>query len=100
MDYTLGIDVDRSSGRTNGAAGIQLAYAMAEQAFIKDGINRVLLATDGDFNVGMVNHEQLKDLIEEKRKTGISLSTLGFGTGNYNDHLMEQYCILKHLYRK
>jgi len=63
---------------------------MAEQAFIKVGINRVLLATDGDFNVGTVDHEQLKDLIEEKRKTGISLSTLGFGTGNYNDHLMEQ----------
>ncbi|MEE9551720.1 MAG: YfbK domain-containing protein, partial [Gammaproteobacteria bacterium] len=67
-----------------------LAYAMAEQAFIKGGINRVLLATDGDFNVGTVNHEQLKDLIEEKRKSGIALSTLGFGTGNYNDHLMEQ----------
>jgi len=67
-----------------------LAYAMAEQAFIKGGINRVLLATDGDFNVGTVNIEQLKNLVEEKRKTGIALSTLGFGTGNYNDHLMEQ----------
>jgi len=63
---------------------------MAEQSFIKDGINRVLLATDGDFNVGTVNFEALKDLIEEKRKTGISLTTLGFGRGNYNDHLMEQ----------
>ena len=84
--------LDRLSagGSTNGAAGIRLAYAMAEQAFIKNGINRVLLATDGDFNVGTVNTEQLKDLIEEKRKTGIALSTLGFGTGNYNDHLMEQ----------
>jgi Ca-activated chloride channel family protein len=84
------LDQLTAGGRTNGAAGIKLAYAMAEQAFIKDGINRVLLATDGDFNVGTVDHEQLKDLIEEKRKTGISLSTLGFGTGNYNDHLMEQ----------
>ncbi|MFT5350803.1 MAG: Ca-activated chloride channel family protein, partial [Gammaproteobacteria bacterium] len=79
-----------AGGSTNGAAGIRLAYAMAEQAFIKGGINRVLLATDGDFNVGTSNTEQLKDLIEEKRKSGIALSTLGFGTGNYNDQLMEQ----------
>jgi Ca-activated chloride channel family protein len=79
-----------AGGSTNGGAGIQLAYAIAEQAFIKNGINRVLLATDGDFNVGTVNFEALKNLIEEKRKTGISLTTLGFGTGNYNDHLMEQ----------
>lgn len=79
-----------AGGSTNGASGIRLAYDMAQQGFIKDGINRVLLATDGDFNVGTVNHEQLMDLIEEKRKTGIALSTLGFGTGNYNDHLMEQ----------
>jgi Ca-activated chloride channel family protein len=63
---------------------------MAELAHLKDGINRVLLATDGDFNVGTVNFEQLKDLVEEKRKSGVALSTLGFGTGNYNDHLMEQ----------
>jgi Ca-activated chloride channel family protein len=79
-----------AGGSTNGASGIRLAYAMAEQSFIKDGINRVLLATDGDFNVGTVNIEQLLDLIEAKRRTGIALSTLGFGTGNYNDHLMEQ----------
>jgi Ca-activated chloride channel family protein len=63
---------------------------MAQQEFIKDGINRVILATDGDFNVGTVNHEQLMDLIEDKRRHGISLTTLGFGQGNYNDHLMEQ----------
>jgi Ca-activated chloride channel family protein len=89
---TIIASLDRltAGGRTNGAAGIRLAYAVAEQSFIKDGINRVLLATDGDFNVGTVNHEQLRNLIEEKRKGGISLSTLGFGTGNYNDHLMEQ----------
>ncbi len=84
------IDQLTAGGRTNGAAGIRLAYAMAEQGYIPNGINRVLLATDGDFNVGTTDIEQLKDLIEEKRKTGISLSTLGFGTGNYNDHLMEQ----------
>ncbi len=80
----------QAGGSTNGGAGIQLAYAMAEQAFIENGINRVLLATDGDFNVGTANIEMLKDLIEEKRKSGIALTTLGFGTGNYNDHLMEQ----------
>ncbi len=77
-------------GRTNGAAGIRLAYQMAEDAFVPGGINRVLLATDGDFNVGTTSFEALKDLVEEKRKSGISLTTLGFGTGNYNDHLMEQ----------
>jgi Ca-activated chloride channel family protein len=84
------LDELSAGGRTNGAAGIRTAYQLAEQSYIKDGINRVILATDGDFNVGTVNFEALKDLIEEKRKSGISLTTLGFGTGNYNDHLMEQ----------
>lgn len=89
---TINAALDRltAGGSTNGGEGIKLAYAMAQQAFIKDGINRVLLATDGDFNVGTVNFEALKNLIEQKRKSGISLTTLGFGTGNYNDHLMEQ----------
>lgn len=80
----------KAGGSTNGASGIQLAYQVAQQGYITKGINRILLATDGDFNVGTVNFEQLKILVEEKRKTGISLSTLGFGSGNYNDHLMEQ----------
>jgi Ca-activated chloride channel family protein len=84
------IDRLEAGGSTNGAAGIELAYAMAAQGHIKGGINRVLLATDGDFNVGTVDFEQLKDLVEDKRKSGVALSTLGFGTGNYNDHLMEQ----------
>jgi len=84
------LDRLEAGGSTNGAAGIQLAYALAERAFLRHGINRVMLATDGDFNVGVVDFEQLKDLIEEKRKSGVALSTLGFGTGNYNDHLMEQ----------
>ena len=84
------LDTLTAGGSTNGAAGIRLAYAMAEQAYIRNGINRVILATDGDFNVGTVNFEALKDLIEQKRETGISLTTLGFGTGNYNDQLMEQ----------
>lgn len=80
----------RAGGSTNGGSGIHLAYAMAEQGFMKDGVNRVLLATDGDFNVGTVSLEALKDLIAEKRKGGIALTTLGVGTGNYNDSLMEQ----------
>ena len=80
----------QAGGSTNGAAGIRLAYRLAEQSFIKKGINRVILCTDGDFNVGTVSFEALKNLVEEKRKTGITLTTLGFGSGNYNDHLMEQ----------
>jgi len=79
-----------AGGATNGQAGIELAYSMAEQAFIKDGVNRVILATDGDFNVGLTSHEQLIELIKRKRQKGIALTTLGFGQGNYNDHLMEQ----------
>jgi Ca-activated chloride channel family protein len=80
----------QAGGSTNGAAGIELAYDLAEEHFIDGGINRVLLATDGDFNVGITDFEELKELIEEKRKTGINLTTLGFGSGNYNDQLMEQ----------
>jgi len=80
----------QAGGSTNGAAGIRLAYRMAEQSFIKGGINRILLATDGDFNVGTTNFESLKSLVEEKRKSGVTLTTLGFGGGNYNDHLAEQ----------
>jgi len=63
---------------------------MAEQAFIKDGINRVILATDGDFNVGPNSVQELKQLIGAKKKTGTGLTVLGFGMGNYNDHLMEE----------
>ena len=79
-----------SAFSTNGESGIQLAYQMAQQGFIKDGINRILLATDGDFNVGITNFNALKSLVEEKRKSGVTLSTLGYGGGNYNDQLMEQ----------
>lgn len=84
--------LDRLSagGRTNGAAGIELAYAQAARGFIEGGVNRVVLATDGDFNVGTVDFEALRDLAERKRETGIAITTLGFGAGNYNDRLMEQ----------
>ncbi|MGD8937114.1 MAG: VWA domain-containing protein [Thiogranum sp.] len=84
------LDTLTAGGSTNGGAGIRLAYALAQQALIKDGINRVILATDGDFNVGTVDFERLKQLVEDRRGQGIGLTTLGFGTGNYNDQLMEQ----------
>lgn len=80
----------RAGGSTNGAAGIKLAYQLAKSKFDSKGINRVILATDGDFNVGTVNFEALTELVEAERNSGIALTTLGFGTGNYNDHLMEQ----------
>jgi Ca-activated chloride channel family protein len=79
-----------AGGSTNGGAGIRLAYSLAQQSYIEDGINRVIIATDGDFNVGTVSFEALKDLVEIRRKSGIALTTLGFGGGNYNDRLMEQ----------
>ena len=84
------IDQLVAGGSTAGASGIALAYQAAQQSFIAGGINRVLLATDGDFNVGITDFRQLKSLVEARRKSGVSLSTLGFGTGNYNDQLMEQ----------
>lgn len=79
-----------AGGSTAGASGIELAYQMAQQAFIPNGINRILLATDGDFNVGVSDFDSLKQMAVDKRKTGISLTTLGFGVDNYNEHLMEQ----------
>ena len=84
--------IDRLSagGGTAGGAGIQMAYQQAEKGFIKGGNNRILLATDGDFNVGVTRFETLIDTVKEKRRSGIALTTLGFGTGNYNDRLMEQ----------
>ena len=79
-----------AGGSTAGGAGIQLAYNIAEDNFIKGGVNRVILATDGDFNVGIRDRDALIELIEKKRDTGITLTTLGFGTGNYNEAMMEQ----------
>jgi Ca-activated chloride channel family protein len=84
------LDALTAGGSTNGGAGIRLAYTLARQGYIDGGINRVLLATDGDFNVGTVDFEMLKQLVAEQRSSGIGLTTLGFGSGNYNDHLMEQ----------
>lgn len=84
------IDSLRAGGSTNGAAGIQLAYQIAELHKIEGGINRVIIASDGDLNVGVTDIDELKELISIKRDKGIALTTLGFGTGNYNYSLMEQ----------
>jgi Ca-activated chloride channel family protein len=84
------LDNLRSGGSTAGAAGIELAYALAGSSFVEDGINRVILATDGDFNVGISSESQLIDLIEEKRESGVFLSVLGFGQGNLQDSKMEK----------
>jgi Ca-activated chloride channel homolog len=79
-----------AGGSTNGGQGIQLAYAMAKQAFIKNGVNRVILATDGDFNVGVTDPKALETLVGDQRQHGIALTTLGFGQGNYNDAMAER----------
>jgi Ca-activated chloride channel family protein len=84
------LDQLESGGSTNGGEGIELAYALAERNFVKGGVNRVVLATDGDFNVGVSSHDALIELIEKKRESGVFLSVLGFGTDNLNDHTMEQ----------
>lgn len=78
-----------SAGSTAGASGIQLAYQQAEAGMIPGGINHVILCTDGDFNVGISSTEGLVDLITEKRKSGITLTVLGYGSGNLNDAMME-----------
>ena len=83
------IDNLGASGSTAGGEGIRLAYQLADQHFNSNGINRIILATDGDFNVGISDTKKLKGYIERKRKTGVSLSILGFGMGNYNDQLMQ-----------
>ncbi len=79
-----------AGGSTAGAAGIHMAYDIAQRNFIRNGNNRVILATDGDFNVGVSSNSELVRLIENKRNNGIFLSILGFGTGNYKDAKMEQ----------
>jgi len=79
-----------AGGSTNGGDGIRLAYAMARRGFIDGGVNRVILATDGDFNVGTVDGGSLETMVADQRRSGIALTTLGFGHGNYNDHLAER----------
>jgi Ca-activated chloride channel family protein len=84
------LDALQAGGSTNGGQGIQLAYQVAREQFVEGGVNRVILATDGDFNVGLVDQQDLEDLVARQRKSGIALTTLGFGQGNYNDQIAER----------
>ncbi len=84
------IDSLNAAGSTNGEDALKLAYNQAEQAMQKNGINRIVMLTDGDFNVGISNVDQMLDLVKANRDRGISLSTVGFGRGNLNDYMMEQ----------
>ncbi len=79
----------RAGGSTNGGEGIRLAYSLAREHFVKGGINRVILATDGDFNVGTTSRSELANLIEKERESGVFLTVLGVGTGNIQDSQME-----------
>ncbi|MFP8845708.1 vWA domain-containing protein [Shewanella baltica] len=87
---TYALEQLSAGGSTNGGQGITQAYQLAQKHFIPNGINRVILATDGDFNVGVTDFDDLIALIEKEKDHGIGLTTLGFGLGNYNDQLMEQ----------
>ncbi|HVR91417.1 MAG TPA: VWA domain-containing protein [Novosphingobium sp.] len=84
------LDRLESGGSTAGGAGLQLAYQVARDSFIEGGVNRILLATDGDFNVGVSDDKSLIAMVERERDSGITLTTLGFGEGNYNEAMMEQ----------
>ncbi|MCB0419484.1 MAG: von Willebrand factor type A domain-containing protein, partial [Bdellovibrionales bacterium] len=92
LHQTIMAALDRlqAGGSTNGGQGIQLAYNIAKKHFIKGGVNRVILATDGDFNVGVSSRGELVRRIEQSREKGIYLSILGFGMGNYKDGQMEE----------
>ena len=78
-----------AEGSTNGEAGLEQAYRLAESSFIEGGVNRVVMASDGDLNVGISSESELHDFVERKRETGVYLSVLGFGSGNYKDNKME-----------
>jgi len=86
MDALNGLS---AGGSTNGGAALEMAYQLAEKNFIENGNNRVIIASDGDWNVGITSQSEMSDLIKEKRETGIYLSVLGFGMGNYSDSRMQ-----------
>ena len=79
----------RAGGGTNGGAALEMAYDLAEQYFIEDGNNRVILASDGDWNLGITSQSEMSDLIKKEKESGIYLSVLGFGMGNYSDSRMQ-----------
>lgn len=84
------LDCLDAGGSTAGGEGIKLAYSVARANYLQGGINRIFLATDGDFNVGISDNKVLEELVKENRDDGITLTTLGFGTGNYNEAMMER----------
>lgn len=84
------VDKLYASGSTDGGSGLKDAYAVAKKNLIKEGINRIILATDGDFNVGVTDTNQIVKIVEEEAKSGVTMTTLGFGQGNINDQTMEQ----------
>jgi Ca-activated chloride channel family protein len=83
------LDALTAGGSTNGGEGLSLAYKIARENFVRGGVNRVILATDGDFNVGVTDHGALLRLVEEQARAGVALTTLGFGMGNYKDDTLE-----------
>lgn len=83
------IETLKSYGGTNGEAGIEVAYELARKTFIHKGNNRILMFTDGDFNVGKTSNSEMVSIVEKERKSGVFLSIVGFGRGNYNDSIME-----------
>lgn len=89
MKIIRALDQLQAGGSTNGSGGIELAYKTASEQFIKGGVNRVILATDGDFNVGVTNRDDLLKLVQKSAQKNIYLSVLGFGMGNYKDGMME-----------
>jgi Ca-activated chloride channel homolog len=84
------LDHLNAGGSTNGGQGIQLAYSIAKQNFVSGGVNRVILCTDGDFNVGVTGDDALVEMMQENAKSNIFLTCLGYGSGNYNDSMMEK----------
>lgn len=90
-DYVkAALDCLQAGGSTAGGQGMELAYATARANFIKGGVNRVIMATDGDFNVGISSNEGIEAIVKKNRESGITLTTLGFGQGNYNEAMMER----------
>ena len=89
LKITDAINALEAGGSTHGSAGLSKAYEIAERYFIQGGNNRIILATDGDLNVGISSEAELKKLVEQKRESGVFLSVLGFGTGNIKDNKME-----------
>ncbi len=87
--FIAALDQLQSGGSTAGGAGLKLAYKIAQENFIEDGNNRIILATDGDFNVGSSSNAEMERLIEQKREHGVFMTVLGFGMGNYKDDKME-----------